>query len=70
MYASRKKRLVGEDNEPICCAAYHNLTRQLGLSLSDLKEMSIGMVFDLAAIRSGDYVRQASQADIDRLLGG
>ena len=38
--------------------------------MSDLREMSIGMVFDLAAIRSGDYVRQASQADIDRLLGG
>ena len=70
MYASRKKRLVGKVNEPICCATYHNLTRQLGLSFADLKDMSIGMVFDLGAVVSGDYVRQATQDDIDRLLGG
>ena len=38
--------------------------------MADLKDMSIGMVFDLGAVVSGDYVRQATQDDIDRLLGG
>jgi len=43
---------------------------QLGLSIGDLDQLSIGMVMDMLIERqndSYDYPRLATQADIDRL---
>ena len=43
---------------------------QIGLSMADLEELSIGIVLDMLIERqndSYDYPRLATQADIDRL---
>lgn len=43
---------------------------QLGLSIADLDELSIGMVYDMLIERQNDnydYPVLATQADIDRL---
>jgi len=37
----------------------------LGLTLADLDELTIGMICDLLAEKSGDYEREATQSDFD-----
>lgn len=48
-------------------------TCQIGLSLTDLKELTLGMVFDIITEHSNDeheYAKIATQEDINAILRG
>jgi hypothetical protein len=38
---------------------------KLGLSVADLNEISMGLVFDMIAVSGDDYYDTATQADFD-----
>lgn len=52
------------------CAVYFLRAKQIGLTLGEMEEIDMGLVFDLL-IESGndgqEYPNVATQADIDRL---
>lgn len=51
---------------------YIAVALQTGLRLSDLDEIPLGWVFDIAAIHSGNFAQiiQSEQASIKDFLGG
>ena len=44
------------------------MAKRLGFSAADLDDMTIGLFLDVCAEASGDTVKDATQADIDRFF--
>ena len=66
----RAKKITPAIDREINTAIFLLRAVQLGLSMADMEELSIGMVLDMLIERQNDdfdYPRLATQADIDRL---
>lgn len=66
---SKKKVESGQSDREVSTALFLLRCKQIGLSLAELDELTMGMVFDMFTERANDqcedYVKQATQADID-----
>ena len=58
------KKLTGE-GEPLTTPLILSVALGIGLTLADLDNMTIGLILDIHAERSGNVIKWATQDDFD-----
>ena len=73
IYGGKQKKSVGAAGRPFTTGLFLLRCTQMGLSMSDLNDLDVGMVYDMmielandSAEDTQDTVREATQADFDK----